>query len=114
MAMMAFQETDTSGNKNFFCRSNLDAIYMCELLKMCRIFDEGDATITRFTITPKSSPQGKYATDSVFYHWFIFTYVNTNIWASFRENLSSVFPTKRVSKPSPPLQRLARELKFHL
>ena len=52
---------------------------MCELLKMCRIFDDGDATITSFTITPESSPQGKYTTDSVFYHWFIFTYVNTNI-----------------------------------
>ena len=36
------------------------------------------------------------------------------IWASLRENLSSGFPTKRVSKQSPQLQRLARKLKFHL
>ena len=36
------------------------------------------------------------------------------IWASSRENLSSGFPTKRVSNQSPQLQRLARKLKFHL
>ena len=36
------------------------------------------------------------------------------IWASMRQNLSSRFPTKRVSKQSPQLQRLARKLKFHL
>ena len=35
-------------------------------------------------------------------------------WASSRENLSSGFPTKRVSNQSPQLQRLARKLKFHL
>ena len=35
-------------------------------------------------------------------------------WASSRENLSSGFPTKRVSKQSPLLQRLARKLKFDL
>ena len=34
------------------------------------------------------------------------------IWASSRENLSSGFPTKRVSNQSPQLQRLARKLKF--
>ena len=36
------------------------------------------------------------------------------IWASSRENLSLGFPSKRVSKRSPQLQRLARKLKFHL
>ena len=36
------------------------------------------------------------------------------IWASSRENLSSGFPTKRVSNQSPQLLRLARKLKFHL
>ena len=36
------------------------------------------------------------------------------IWAATRENLSSGFPTKRVSNQSPQLQRLARKLKFHL
>ena len=37
-----------------------------------------------------------------------------NIWASSRQNLSSGFPTKRVSNQSPQLQSLARKLKFHL
>ena len=37
-----------------------------------------------------------------------------NIWASSRENLSSGFPTKRVSNQSPQLQRLASKLKFLL
>ena len=32
--------------------------------------------------------------------------------ASSRENLSSGFPSKRVSNPSPQLRRLARKLKF--
>ena len=36
------------------------------------------------------------------------------IWASFRENLSSVFPTKRVSNQSLQLQRLARKWTFRL
>ena len=33
-------------------------------------------------------------------------------WAASQENLSSGFPTKRVSNQSPQLQRLASELKF--
>ena len=37
-----------------------------------------------------------------------------SIWASPQEDLSSGFPTKRVSNQSPQLQRLARKLKFHL
>ena len=36
------------------------------------------------------------------------------IWAATQENLSSGFPTKRVSNQSPQLQRLVRKLKFHL
>ena len=36
------------------------------------------------------------------------------IWASSRQNLSSVFPTWRVSNPSPQLQRLSRKWKFNL
>ena len=44
----------------------------------------------------------------------IHTSVRTMIWATSRENLSSGFPTKRVSKQSPQLQRLARKLKYHL
>ena len=35
-------------------------------------------------------------------------------WASSRENLSSGFPTKRVTDQSPQLQRLARKFKIHL
>ena len=35
-------------------------------------------------------------------------------WASLQENMSLGFPTKRVSKQSPQLQRLAIKLKFHL
>ena len=37
-----------------------------------------------------------------------------DIWASSRENLSSGFPSTRVYKQSPQLQRLAKKLKFHL
>ena len=36
------------------------------------------------------------------------------LWASSRQNLSSGFPTKRVSNQPPQQQRLARNLKFHL
>ena len=37
------------------------------------------------------------------------------IWASSRQNLSSGFPSRRISNPTTPqLQRLARKLKFHL
>ena len=35
-------------------------------------------------------------------------------WVSSLENLSSGFPTKRVSNQSPQLQRLARKVKFHM
>ena len=35
-------------------------------------------------------------------------------WATSRENLSSGFPSKRVSNRSPQLQRISRKLKFHL
>ena len=35
-------------------------------------------------------------------------------WASSQENLSSGFPTKRVSNQSPQLHRLASEFKFRL
>ena len=36
------------------------------------------------------------------------------IWALMRGNLSSGFPTKQVSNQSPQLQRLPKNLKFHL
>ena len=54
--------------------------------------------------------------DKVFYKvcastWDFGTY---SIWALLREKLSLGLPTKRVSKQSPQLQRLARKLKFHL
>ena len=35
------------------------------------------------------------------------------IWASRQQNLSSGFPTKRVSNQPLQLQKLARKLKFH-
>ena len=45
-------------------------------------------------------------------------HLNTNnsspILASTRENLSSGFPSKRVSNRSPQLERVARKLKFQL
>ena len=41
-------------------------------------------------------------------------HIGITIWAATRENLSSGFPTKRVSNKSPQLQRLDRKLKFHL
>ena len=39
-------------------RADLDPIYYCELLKSCKIKDDGDATINNFQITPLSGPQG--------------------------------------------------------
>jgi len=39
-------------------RADLDPIYFCEELKVCPIFDNGDAKITTLTVTPKSGPQG--------------------------------------------------------
>ena len=41
---------------------------MCELLKVCRIYDEGDATITSFKVSPTSGPQGNPECISRFYH----------------------------------------------
>ncbi|CAL1529115.1 unnamed protein product [Lymnaea stagnalis] len=40
-------------------KADLDPIYLCELLKTCPIFDGGDATITQFSVSPLSGPQGK-------------------------------------------------------
>ena len=39
-------------------RADLDPIYYCELLDQCKYNDNGDATITNATVTPKSGPQG--------------------------------------------------------
>ena len=46
---------------------------------------------------------------STFWHIILFY-----IWASTQQNLNLGFPTKPVSNQSPQLQRLARNLKFHL
>ena len=43
----------------YFCRADLDPIYYCELLKVCPIFDKGDATILSLNVTPKAVPKGK-------------------------------------------------------
>ena len=55
----------------------------------------------------------QYIKDTIYYLQALLPYTCI-IWASLRENLSSGFPTKRVSKQSPQLQRLARKLNFHL
>lgn len=39
-------------------QADLDPIYYCELLKTCAIKDDGDATITSFTVAPISGSQG--------------------------------------------------------
>ena len=38
--------------------ADLDPIYFCELLKVCKVFDGGDATITELIISPKEAPKG--------------------------------------------------------
>jgi hypothetical protein len=38
-------------------RADLDPIYYCELLKVCGINDNGDATITSFEVVPAQGPQ---------------------------------------------------------
>ena len=52
---------DLVGIKEFIAaieKADLDPVYMCEILKACKVFDEGDANITAFTITPKQGPAG--------------------------------------------------------
>ncbi|XP_064603681.1 countin-1-like [Liolophura sinensis] len=39
-------------------KADLDPIYFCELLKVCPIFDNGDAKITMLSVTPSRGPQG--------------------------------------------------------
>lgn len=39
-------------------KADLDPIYLCELLKVCPIMDNGDAKITQLTVSPASGPQG--------------------------------------------------------
>ncbi|XP_035680787.1 countin-3-like [Branchiostoma floridae] len=46
-----------------FEKADVDPIYYCELLKQCPIVDNGDATITKLTVTPKSGPQGDFLID---------------------------------------------------
>ena len=43
---------------DFFIKADLDPIYFCELLNVCKINDNGDAKITNFEIMPNSQPQG--------------------------------------------------------
>jgi hypothetical protein len=38
--------------------ADLDPIWYCEILKLCPIKDNGDASITSFTVTPAKGPQG--------------------------------------------------------
>ncbi|XP_045164937.2 countin-1-like [Mercenaria mercenaria] len=44
-------------------KADLDPIYYCELIPVCPINDNGDASFTSFTATPKSGPQGTFALD---------------------------------------------------
>ncbi|KAK3774916.1 hypothetical protein RRG08_007273 [Elysia crispata] len=50
--------------------ADLDPIYLCELLKTCPVFDGGDATITKISVTPQSGPQGERE--------IMFTYASKN------------------------------------
>ena len=43
----------------FNCRLDIDPIYICEIVKLCPIFDQGDAKISQLDVTPKSGPQGE-------------------------------------------------------
>ncbi len=44
-------------------KADLDPIYYCELLKTCKIVDNGDAKITSFKVLPSSGPQGTFVAD---------------------------------------------------
>ena len=55
---------------DFFIKADLDPIYFCELLNLCKINDNGDAKITKFDIMPDTQPQG------IFYG--VLQYVSTN------------------------------------
>lgn len=39
-------------------RADLDPIYYCELLKVCAVNDDGDATILSLNVTPNAVPKG--------------------------------------------------------
>lgn len=41
-------------------KADLDPIYYCELVHACEIFDQGDANITSFRVTPNRGPQGTF------------------------------------------------------
>ncbi|CAG5114757.1 unnamed protein product [Candidula unifasciata] len=51
---------DIAGIKEFIKiieQADLDPIYFCELLKVCAVFDGGDATITKIIVSPQTGPQ---------------------------------------------------------
>ncbi|ESO94238.1 hypothetical protein LOTGIDRAFT_189496 [Lottia gigantea] len=43
----------------FIQKADLDPFYFCELVKVCPIFENGDAEITELSVTPASGPQGQ-------------------------------------------------------
>lgn len=43
--------------------ADLDPIYYCELLKTCKVNDNGDATITSFKMVPLQGPQGTFTAE---------------------------------------------------
>ncbi|BFZ06971.1 hypothetical protein BsWGS_10010 [Bradybaena similaris] len=60
---------DIEGIKEFVKlieQADLDPIYFCELLKVCPVFDAGDATITRIIVSPQAGPQGERAITFVY------------------------------------------------
>jgi hypothetical protein len=48
---------------NIINKADLDPIWYCELLKACKVNDNGDAKITSLTINPRSGPQGTFHID---------------------------------------------------
>lgn len=52
---------DVAGIKEFvniINKADLDPIYFCELVKVCKVFDGGDAKITSLTVSPTEGHQG--------------------------------------------------------
>ncbi|KAH3844495.1 countin-1-like [Dreissena polymorpha] len=45
---------------NAINKADFDPIYLCELIPVCPINDNGDATFTMLEVTPKKGPQGEF------------------------------------------------------
>ena len=71
-----------------------------------------DIRVTAFTVSEKSSNTLQFCNVACQFAHNGTEEGTSAIWASSRENLSSGFPTKRVSNQPAQLQRLARKLIF--